>query len=147
MTVLQLVRGGADAGLKPVPNPAQLPPEQFIKNGAFLAGSDDLVNIAIHLSRHNFKILKFTFVDRFFQPIGDERNDKLSDDLRNHISQGTHPEFLRNELGELSVDSVRLRDLTTRGNIQIWQEGIVTTRSDNDVPSLRAGLADMAMGF
>lgn len=147
MTVLQLVLGGSGTGLKPVPNPLQLPPEEFLGDGAFLAGSDDLIRIAAHLAMHGFRILSFSFVDRYFEPIEESRNNELSDELRSIIQRGITPEtrsrFVREKLAGLNIGLVRFRNLETHGNVAIAQEGIVRTRSEADLPSLVSGLSGL----
>ena len=105
------------------------------------------MRIAVHLSRAKFKVVNFSFVDKYFQPLDPAVNEKLSDHLLGLIKNGTIDDLksLRaDDLDKVSVESVRLRDLNTGANIQIAQEGVVRTRSDSDVPSLRSGLAQLA---
>lgn len=143
MSVLQLVRGGGDKGLEPLPNPKQLKPVQIFREGqgAFLAGSDDLIAIAFHLNQYDFRVLDFYIVDRYFVPIGEDEREWLSTELIKIIESrksNAIRDFVDRYMSARFVEQVLL--LSGAGNnLSIAQQGVVHA-SEEDVASLRKGL-------
>ncbi|MBB2992140.1 hypothetical protein FHR72_003636 [Mycolicibacterium iranicum] len=145
MTVLQLVRGGkGKQELQPLPNPEQLQPAQMFRNGTdtFLAGSDDLIWIALGLSFSNFRVIQFAFVDRYFQPIAETEADWLSDQLVDLIEQRLLDSieiFIATHLNGRFVEQVRLHNGSTHNDITVVQDGIVYAKEE-DFASLSVAL-------
>ncbi len=149
MAVLQLVRQGgvnAAAQLAPLPNPQGKPPEHFFENGqdAFLAGSDDLIWISFHLSRHRFNVIEISLVDSYFQPIEEtlqeEINDQIVPALRSKADYEEVRDVVHDAIGDLMIDLVRLHDDDTGLNLSIAQEGVVTTANNYNVAHLSTAL-------
>jgi hypothetical protein len=142
MTVLQLIRGG-EQGLEPLPNPDQLKPAQIFRQGqgAFLAGSDDLISIAFHLNQSDFRVLDFYIVDRFFVSVSEDEREWLSNELVQLIDAGKSKalwDFVDRFMSGRFVEQVRL--LSGAGNnLSIAQQGVVNA-NEEDVASLRKGL-------
>ncbi|BDD96557.1 hypothetical protein [Mycolicibacterium fortuitum] len=143
MSVLQLIRGETQ-GLEPLPNPEQLQPAQIFRESgnAFLAGSDDLIFIAYHLSHRGYRVLDFYIVNRFFVPIEEEEREWLSEELIRLIESGRLKaihKFIERHLDGRFVEQVRLHSYVTDNNITIAQQGVVHA-NDEDVAPLRKGL-------
>jgi hypothetical protein len=148
MTVLQLVfAGDSDARhLEPQPNPDQLEPAKIFRQGqgVFLAGSDDLISIALHLSLNNFRVLEFYIVDRFFVSIDEDEQERLSSQLIRLIESKNLEalwKFVDRYMAGRFVEQVRL--LSGAGNsVTIAQQGVVHA-SEEDVAALRKGLSEV----
>jgi hypothetical protein len=143
MTVLQLVRGG-EQGLEPLRIPEARSPTEMLRargNDTFLAGSDDLIWIAFGLSLSNFRVLDFYFVNRYFEPLGEE-SEWLSDELIRLIEDGNPnaiSRFIETHLEGRFVEQVRLHNGTTRNDMSVAQDGIVNAQ-DEDFASLSDAL-------
>lgn len=144
MSVLQLIRDG-EQDLEPTPNPRQLGPLDIAKN-AFLAGSDDLIFIALHLSLRGFRVLDFYIVNRYFVPVDEEEREWLSDELI-RLLEAEKPtsirRFIDRHMTGRFVEQVRFQSEGTDNQLTIAQQGVVNAR-DEDVATLRKSLSEVS---
>lgn len=145
MSVLQLIedRTGDKPRIEPLPNPDELPPEDFENDGVHTVdlGSDALIQFAGKLSRAGFRILEFSLVDRFFAEVDADTKKELEPLLRKAATADSAflESFKHQFLVDLFVDHVRMYNRNTGNVVTLGQEGVIHAQTE-DIESLSNAL-------
>lgn len=147
MPVLQMVerRGMGDAadrfGLEP--NPDQVAPINF-RSGeavAFLAGAQDLLALCIKLIDLKFRVVDFTFRDRYFNLLTDEHLDDLSSRLERSVKNGDLQDAVMTlNAKDVFVESARVRNRDSGHVMTLQTDGVIDGARDVDEPAIVAAM-------
>lgn len=142
VAVLQLVvskqADGAES-LTAVPNDTQEPPYTFDRDDTYALqiGSQGLVELALRLRGHGYRVTDLTLVDHAFSTLDDVFAQAIKDELLSRIRDGEEEaatRFLERDIQGFYVLNLELRDTSPgNGRVTIVQDGIILTSSPNQV--------------
>jgi hypothetical protein len=124
-----------------LPNPSQVPPVDF-RSGeaiALLAGAQDLLALCVSLIDFGFRVIDFSFRDRYFTVV-DNEVDGLSMQLEDLIHGKDLEGAVRTLFGlDIFVERVRLRNDSNGHVVTIQTDGVIDgARPDDQAPLVSA---------
>lgn len=139
MTDFQLLAHPSEAGqvLRVIENPDHVPPEALDPGGEdyiFLAGSEELVQLAHALCGEGWRAHAVTLVDRYLEPVDGDIDQALGMPLVRLLNERSDwvevRHYLWTQLTGFLVFAVELRDASSNlGRVRLAQNGIVQTQS------------------
>lgn len=142
VAVLQLVvskqADGAES-LSAVPNDTQEPPYTFDRDDTYALqiGSQGLVELALRLRDHGYRVTDLTLVDHAFSTLDDLFANAIKNELLSRMRDGEEEavtRFVERDMPGFYVLNLELRDTSPgNGRVTLVQDGIVLTSSPNQI--------------